>query len=232
MTTWNHLEKGMPWPDFLDLWTQVVARVRSLKDTHGMTYEKIGELLDVNKSTVKRWLDGDRGGENTPAPALFRYMSVLGIQPQDVCREPLPDSGEYAFIRKALARPTAGGGSLETSGETEGGLVFQLAWLKQRTTSSPDRLRVMHVQGDSMSPTIEDGDVVLVDEGKAELVPDRVYVVRKGEEIYVKRFRKTPDVLLFMGDNRARDFEDVKVFPGDVNGFAVIGRVLWAGKEL
>ena len=83
-----------------------------------------------------------------------------------------------------------------------------------------------------MSPTIDHGDVVLVDEGKADLVPDRVYVVRKGEEIYVKRFRKAPDALWFMGDNRARDFEDVKVFPGDENGFAVIGRVLWAGKEL
>lgn len=170
-----------------------------------------------------------RGEKKTWLESFGRLADAAGLR---VVSEEKVHAPDYVFIQKALARPTAGGGSLETSGETEGGLVFQLAWLKTRTTSSPDKLRIMHVQGDSMSPTIDHGDVVLVDEGKADLVPDRVYVVRKGEEIYVKRFRKAPDALWFMGDNRARDFEDVKVFPGDENGFAVIGRVLWAGKEL
>ena len=85
-----------------------------------------------------------------------------------------------------------------------------------------------------MSPTIEDGDIVLVDEGcqGEELQDGRVYVIRKGEEIYVKRYRKGVGCLLFRGDNRDRAYLDVEVKEGDEDGFKVIGRVLWAGKEL
>lgn len=144
-----------------------------------------------------------------------------------------PRENEYAFIPRALAKPAAGGGSLETSGETEGALAFRREWIGRKTRTSPERLRVMTVVGDSMSPTIEDGDIVLVDEGvrKEPLKEGKVYVVRKGEEIFVKRFRKGVGNLLFMGDNRDRSYLDVTVAEGDENGFTVIGRVLWAGKE-
>lgn len=145
-----------------------------------------------------------------------------------------PREDEYAFIPRALAKPAAGGGSLETSGETEGALAFRREWIRRKTSTSPERLRVMTVVGDSMSPTIEDGDIVLVDEGcqGGKLDEGRVYVVRKGEEIYIKRYHKGVGCLLFMGDNRDKAFLDVKVEPGDDDGFRVIGRVLWAGKEL
>lgn len=232
MTTVISVLRAMPWTPFEKIWGMVISRLRMLKQDGDLTYEQLGNVLGVNKSTVKRWLDGDRGGEKTPAPDLFRYMDALGVLPGEVFSDPLPSSGEYAFIRRATARPAAGGGSLETSGETEGGLVFKLSWLKTRTTSSPDRLRIMPVKGASMSPTFEDGDVVLVDEGNTTLTPDRVYVIRKGDEIYVKRFRKTPDAMLFMGDNRERSYEDVRVLPDEDDGFSVIGRVLWAGKEM
>lgn len=145
-----------------------------------------------------------------------------------------PKEDEYAFIPRALAKPAAGGGSLETSGETEGALAFRREWISRKTRTSPERLRVMVVSGDSMSPTIDDEDIVLVDEGcqGGELKEGRVYVIRKGEEIFVKRFRKGVGCLLFMGDNRGRDYLDVEVKEGDEDGFRVIGRVLWAGKEL
>lgn len=144
------------------------------------------------------------------------------------------DFSEYAFIPRALAKPAAGGGSLETSGETEGALAFRREWIGRKTRTSPERLRVMTVVGDSMSPTIEDGDIVLVDEGVKveELREGRVYVIRKGENIYVKRFRQGIDKYLFMGDNRDRAEKDVIVEMDDCDDFAIIGRALWAGKEL
>lgn len=120
-----------------------------------------------------------------------------------------------------------------TSGETEGALAFRREWISRKTRTSPEKLRVMMVVGESMSPTIGNGDIVLVDEGAQgkELVEGRVYVIRKGEEIYVKRFRKGVGKLMFLGDNRDMDYLDVTVNVGDEDGFKVIGRVLWAGKE-
>jgi transcriptional regulator with XRE-family HTH domain len=190
---------------------------------------KLAETLGEAPSLLTRWFRGDRSPTLNKVTPILDFLGAKVLFPDQPYTLP---TSEYVFVSKALAKPAAGGGSLETSGETEGGLVFKLSWLKERTHTSPEHLRIMKVRGSSMSPTFENDDVVLVDEGNTELNPDRVYVIRKGEEIYVKRYRKTPDALLFIGDNRARDFEDVRVAQGEEDGFAVIGRVLWAGKEL
>lgn len=172
------------------------------------------------------------GGTQEPsAPNFMTWLEALGAKIIFPGAE--DDFSEYTFIPRALAKPAAGGGSLETSGETEGALAFRREWISRKTRTSPERLRVMVVAGDSMSPTIDDGDIVLVDEGcqGGELNEGRVYVIRKGEEIFVKRYRKGVGCLLFMGDNRDRAYLDVEVTEADVDGFRVIGRVLWAGKE-
>lgn len=189
---------------------------------------RLAKAVGVHTSTVTRIIDGER---STWLESISRIADMAGLT---VIPQEKASSEEYAFILRALAKPAAGGGSLETSGETEGCLAFRREWLGRRTRTSPERLRVMVVAGDSMSPTIEDGDIVLVDEGVRKEGPKdgRVYVIRKGDDIYIKRFRQGVGELLFMGDNRARDYQDVKVKPGEEDGFAIIGRVLWAGKEL
>lgn len=188
---------------------------------------RLAKASGAHTSTVTRIIDEER---TTWLESLSRIADAAGLS---VVERESSKGDEYAFIPRALARPAAGGGSLETSGETEGALAFRREWLGRKTRTSPERLRVMVVVGDSMSPTIEDGDIVLVDEGvrKEEPKDGRVYVVRKGDEIYIKRFRQGVGELLFMGDNRARDYQDVKIKPGEEDGFALIGRVLWAGKE-
>ena len=218
---------------FKSAWTLVVSRLRSLKEK-GKTLQQIGDMLDVNKSTIGRWISEERGGDKTAAVDLFRYMESLGISFEEAFRFSIVSDAEYAFVPRALARPAMGGGSLQTSGETEGALAFRREWISRKTRTSPERLRVMLAEGESMHPTIDNNDIVLVDEGGQgkELIEGRVYVIRKGEEIFVKRFRKGVGELLFMGDNRGTEYHDVKVRPGDEDGFAVIGRVLWAGKEL
>jgi hypothetical protein len=188
--------------------------------------------LAVAAKTTATHVDRIRNGERQKfLLSVGRILDAAGLRLIEGGSIP---EDEYAFIPRALAKPAAGGGSLETSGETEGALAFRREWISRKTRTSPERLRVMVVAGDSMSPTIDDGDIVLVDEGcqGGELKEGRVYVIRKGDEIFVKRFRKGVGCLLFMGDNRGRDYLDVEVKEGDEDGFRVIGRVLWAGKEL
>lgn len=189
---------------------------------------RLATLAKSHTSTVTRIIDGER---STWLESMSRIADAAGLV---ITQKGMANGDEYAFIPRALARPTAGGGSLETSGETEGCLAFRREWLGRKTRTSPERLRVMLVSGVSMHPTIDDGDIVLVDEGSQgkELVEGKVYVIRKAEEIFVKRYRKGVGEDLFLGDNRATDYHDVKVRPGDEDGFEIIGRVLWAGKEL
>ena len=83
-------------------------------------------------------------------------------------------------------------------------------------------------------PNILDRDTVLVDEGEAGRVlrDGQIYVVRMGDEIFVKRLRKAPWSYIFMSDNPAFSFQYFEVKEENHDEFKAIGRVLWVGRDL
>ena len=87
----------------------------------------------------------------------------------------------------------------------------------------PARLRCARVVDDSMAPTIREGDLVLLDAGRAEPLDGRVFVVFTGEGVLVKRLRRTDDRWELESDNPAYE-------PRAVTGRdRILGQVAWAG---
>ena len=139
---------------------------------------------------------------------------------------------EFLFVDKAEARPSAGGGSLATSASSDGQYAFRLDWVLHKTRDV-NSLKIMEVMGRSMESTLHNGDLCLVNQADKDLVEDRVYVVRLDDEIYVKRFSRVPGKYLFRGDNKEFAYQDIEIDPRDESrSWEVIGRVIWAGKEL
>jgi len=146
--------------------------------------------------------------------------------------EPGGHQEEFFFVDKAEARPSAGGGSLATSDSSDGRYAFRLDWILHKTQDSKS-LKIMEVMGRSMESTLHNGDLCLVNQSDKGLVEDRVYVVRLDDEIYVKRFSRIPGKYLFRGDNRELAYQDIEIDPRDESrSWEVIGRVIWAGKDL
>ena len=87
----------------------------------------------------------------------------------------------------------------------------------------PERLRCARVVDDSMAPAIRDGDLVVLDAGRAEPLHGQVFVVRTGEGVLVKRLRRTDDRWELESDNPA--YEPRVVTDRD----RILGQVAWAG---
>ena len=78
------------------------------------------------------------------------------------------------------------------------------------------------VEGDSMDPTLRDGDEILVDRSLRPL-RDGIHVVRIGEALMVKRLETgRPGVIVLLSDNPA--YRPIEVRAVEVH---VIGRVVW-----
>ena len=76
---------------------------------------------------------------------------------------------------------------------------------------------------DSMAPAIRDGDLVVLDAGRAEPLDGQVFVVRTGEGVQVKRLRRTDDRWDLESDNSAYE-------PRAVTGQdRILGQVAWTG---
>lgn len=200
--------------------------VRMGKGGKPLSNKDMAEYLGLGATTVQRM----RAGQWRQPEEIEQILSHVGGK---IIFDETATSA-YSFVRRVNARPAAGGGSLENTGEEEDLLAFKKEWLQSRTCSSPDSLSVMTVSGLSMTPTLFDGDIVLVDEGHAgkQLVDGRIYIVRKGDETFVKRFRKGIGRLHFLSDNKEMSYLDLDIAENDLNDFAVFGRVLWSAREL
>ncbi|HJU77682.1 MAG TPA: S24 family peptidase [Sphingomicrobium sp.] len=161
---------------------------------------------------------------------LARYFSVseamLGGPPDD----PAATNGLLSVKRHPVAA-SAGPGALVTEEFGKPYFAFDERWLKALTSSSPGKLSVVRVEGDSMAPTLGDGDDILVDLGDSvERLRDGIYVLRAEDALVVKRLALHPTGrrVTIQSDNPAYpDWPDCGI--GDIN---CIGRVIWAGRKI
>lgn len=95
-----------------------------------------------------------------------------------------------------------------------------------------DKLRFIHGHGDSMAPTFNSGDILLVDAAVNDVKVDGIYVLSAHDRLFIKRVRQRLDgAFEISSDNPAHKTVDV------LNGgeaVTVHGRVVWAwnGKKV
>jgi phage repressor protein C with HTH and peptisase S24 domain len=125
----------------------------------------------------------------------------------------------------------AGAGALDSDERQAGHIAFDPAWLRRVARGAPDQLSIIRVAGDSMTPTLADGDDILVDRGdNAARLRDGIYVLRIEGALVVKRLALNPAArtLSIRSDNPA--------YPGwpdcDPAAVDVVGRVVWAGRRI
>jgi phage repressor protein C with HTH and peptisase S24 domain len=134
-------------------------------------------------------------------------------------------------VKRTLVRASAGPGAF--AGEERGGpyFAFDERWLRTLTGSASSRLSIIRVEGDSMAPTLNAGDDILVDLGDCtERLRDGIYVLRADDVLVVKRLAIHPAGrrVTVQSDNPAYpDWPDC-----DMSAIQCIGRVIWAGRKL
>lgn len=199
----------------------------------GEDYVGLSRLLGRNPAYIQQYIK--RGSPRRLAEddrrLLARYFGVdetlLGAPPGAV----FADDGLVGVPRLDV-QASAGPGATDSAEKRLGRIGFDSAWLRRLGLSggSPDRLSVIRVDGDSMSPTLSDGDEILVDgDDGAGRLRDGIYVIRIEDALVVKRLALGPGGRLSVrSDNDAYPgWPDLE--PGAVD---VVGRVVWVGRRL
>jgi hypothetical protein len=161
---------------------------------------------------------------------LARYFAVsealLGGPPGTVA----PLEGLIA-VNRTPVRASAGPGAMVSDEAGRPYFAFDERWLKALTASPADKLSIIRVEGDSMAPTLNPGDDILVDLGdREERLRDGIYVLRIDDALMVKRIALHPVArrVTVQSDNPAYpDWPDFGI--ADLH---CIGRVIWAGRKL
>ncbi len=148
-----------------------------------------------------------------------------------VTLRPEPDPvDDLAFVPTYEISAAAGEGIVIDTEHQSGRLAFRRDWLRSVTSATPEQLAVITVRGDSMYPTLADGDTILVDLTQRTPAGDGIYIIRFGEFVLVKRLHIDPVRKLVTISCDNENYPPLApVDPVDVD---VAGRVIWVGRRL
>lgn len=91
--------------------------------------------------------------------------------------------------------------------------------------------KMIFARGNSMAPTIESGDNLLVDMSKTDVYDGKIYCIRKDGQLYAKRLQKlSATQLKIISDNK--DYQPIIIdFSKELDiDFAILGEIRWAGR--
>jgi phage repressor protein C with HTH and peptisase S24 domain len=132
------------------------------------------------------------------------------------------------FLPRYDVQASAGAGSVVQSEQIIDFVAFDTGWLRQTLGIDPKRAAVITAMGDSMYPTIADGDVLVLDLSIDRVHDNAIYALRFGDSLSVKRVQLRPTGGLRIISDNAKYPPD-ELGPDAVRDLHVIGRIVWHG---
>ncbi len=108
---------------------------------------------------------------------------------------------------------------------------FREDWVRSFLRVPRQNLALLSVKGDSMNPTLSDGDMILVDLRAGRIEDSAIYVLEFDDALLVKRIqRKLDGSIVIKSDNPLYETE---VLTRDrAQSLRIIGRVIWSGRRM
>jgi phage repressor protein C with HTH and peptisase S24 domain len=209
-------------------------------ENRSVTRTKLAQQMGVSRTYVTLLFDPERFFGDKAARKVERALGMperylekdgqendsMAIEAWDK-PEDLAD-GVYAMVPRVEIRLSAGSGLMNRQETGLPPLAFRREWLSKKNVTARSNLFVCEVSGDSMSPGLQDGDIVLIDTGQNTLTDGEVYAIRYGDEVRIKRlFRRIDGSIRVISDNSA--FPEEVITPADRDHFSILGLKIWRG---
>ena len=214
------------------------------------SYDKI--LQKRLGTTGKPIYDIDRGKSKNPSSNILTAVSEVLRQPLDLLNravqgevvdavewfEMAPDLPPVVMstrndgcvsLRVLDLDLSMGDGSNIDDFAEEGAMDFDAGLIRKITRTPPERLFVARGSGDSMSPTLVNGDMVVIDPTQTTLnLDDRIWAISLFGAGGIKRLQPVAHGQVnVISDN---PFRENRVVP--VEDIRILGRVIWVGREV
>ena len=213
---------------------EVRAHLREIVEAHGGN-AAFSRLSGIPLSSLNNYL----GKTALKAGVLVRIADTAGMTLDQLFRrEPtlLPASSEtpegFVPVPYLDVRASAGAGRASLAAETVAGshFLFSEAWLRSLGVFGRNA-ELLQAEGDSMYPTIHDGDLMLVDRGYGDVVHGKIYALVVRGLVVVKRVNfLATGAMMLISDN---DRYPTETIPRDeVGELNFQGRIAWYGRAI
>ncbi|MFZ5666930.1 MAG: S24 family peptidase [Pseudomonadota bacterium] len=218
--------------------------ITALRQHLEMTQAEFADAMEVSQSDVSKW---ESRGTMPGGTSLALLVEKAGARVNDFLYKPwrpkkqaegaprlfsvddFADEHGLAFIEEVNLALGMGARFLESEPESLGLVPFRKEWIRGMFAGPISALKVVRGTGDSMEPTIRDGDFVLIDTSQ-QMIDDQdlIFAVTYGELGMIRRLRQLPNGgVRMMPDNPVVRPEDA--FDGELR---ILGKVVWIGRRI
>lgn len=205
--------------------------LRDIIERHG-GQQAVATKLDVTKQYISL-VGSDKPGKNVGHKMARKIETVFGLPigtiDMPMASRTTEQTAETVNVPLLNVVASMGhGASVDWQEETVQEMRFSKRWLRHNTeASSFATLAVITAKGDSMAPTFVDGSILLVDTAYTQLKIDGVYILRREDELFIKRIQRNLDGSFeVISDNPA--YKPQTIANPLKSGLLVLGRVLVA----
>ena len=149
---------------------------------------EVARVFQISTSAARKWVMGEciPDWDNLLFIADTLNVSVDALLGRTVKLESTP----------ATPGPIAGGHTpIDETGLTKllGGLQFDANWLETGMRLKHEGLQLMIASGNSMSPTLDDGDIIFVDTRATLIENNAIYLFKCNDGFLIRRVQLTPE---------------------------------------
>jgi phage repressor protein C with HTH and peptisase S24 domain len=140
----------------------------------------------------------------------------------------IPKDSDLVFAPMFDVQASAGMGSEVVAEDVEDYFAFNKTFLSRQLNVSGDELVFVTISGDSMLPTLHDGDRVLVDMSQKLVNHEGLYLLQSESGLMAKRLSENKGVLRVVSDNPEYESRTIEASAREANPIA--GKIVWCAR--
>ncbi len=215
-------------------------RIREIRQQRNMTITELADAIGSDAGNISRLETGKQ--KSFTEALLAKIAEVLAVNVNDlfthydssytVHKNSIPVSIEQEdknMYRVEILDVSASAGEGYVNGSDVVDIIHSIVYNADHAHAlfggrPADSVKVINVRGDSMSSTLEPGDLIFVDISVRQFDGDGIYVFGFDEKIHVKRLQMVPDRILVLSDNTK--YREWAIEKNNEHRFYIYGKVL------
>jgi phage repressor protein C with HTH and peptisase S24 domain len=213
--------------------------IERFRKERGWARPKLAELMGTSPQQVERL---EKGHRKLSQEWINRAAEALGVQPADIITpavgvalaplekfDGVAEATEVVTLQKLDLSLSMGPGTLIDDWVEAEPVAFDRAFLQAITRAPSNRLKLVTGIGDSMYPTLNWGDAIMIDTTDNRLArQDGIYWINLYGAAGIKRLRTVGEGrVLVKSDNPSVDDQEV-----EADDLRIEGRAIWVARGL
>lgn len=202
------------------------VRLYSARTSKKINRDELAKQVGISPDTLYGY---EYGYEIPSADLLKQIAKVLNVSIEWLSPATTTQESARGFVHIPLfsGAISAGKGNL-IDNQVEAFIAFRKDWI--RTRGNPKNMSLIKAKGQSMEPTIQDGDIILIDHSRQRIdSADGIWAIVVDDHILIKRIE------LLLSAQKVKVISDnLKFETKEMNASEVIvnGKAIWISRDL